>query len=384
MEVAGYTKVLYRQQNNDMTEYPKVGIVYLLYYHNESYVDDMVSAIQKLTYPKDKVELIIVVNPHEEEGSFAHYIDDMVMPLSEKELPRVTVLPQMKNVGFAEGNNAGTERAIEQGCEYVYYHNNDGFMAANALEPIVEAFEADNTIGAVQSLMLLHPETNLVNSAGNSYQYLGFGYCDEYRTPVKELNLQVIKDIDYASGAALAVRADLIKKFGAWSTDFFMYHEDLEWSLRLRATGHRVVLARDSVFYHKYQFGRSIQKFYWMERNRIAVMLMYYKIPTFIVLLPMLIAMEIGLWGFAFLGGWVKEHKKVYEYWMKRENWKLWLAKRKRIQKMRTVGDRELLKYAQSGIHFQDASVDKPIVNYVGNPVLAVYYWIVVKGLIWW
>ena len=367
-----------------MKEFPKIGIVYLLYYHNASYVDDMVSAIKKLTYPRDKIELIIVVNPHAEEGSYAHYIDDTVMPLSEKELPRVTVLPQMENVGFAEGNNAGTDWALAHDCDYVYYHNNDGFMAANSLEPIIEAFESDKIIGAVQSLMLLHPDTQLVNSAGNSYQYLGFGYCDEYRTPVKDLQLPAIKDIDYASGAALMVRADLIKKFGAWGADFFMYHEDLEWSLRLRATGHRIVLARDSVFYHKYQFGRSIQKFYWMERNRIAVMLMYYKIPTFILLMPMLVAMELGLWMFAALGGWLTEHKNVYKYWMKKENWKLWLAKRKKIQKMRTEGDRGLLKYSKSGIHFQDASVDRPIVKYIGNPVLAVYYWIVVKILIWW
>ena len=121
-----------------------------------------------------------------------------------------------------------------------------------------------------------------------------------------------------------------------------------------------------------------------MERNRIGVMLMYYKIPTFIVLFPVLVAMELGLWVFAFLGGWVSEHKKVYLYWMKKENWKLWLGKRKKIQKMRTVSDRMLLQNAVSGIHFQDASVDKPIVNYVGNPVLALYYWAIVRLIIWW
>jgi len=367
-----------------MKESPKIGIIYLLYYHNESYVDDMVSAIKKLTYPHEKIELIIVVNPTSDEGLFTHYIDDTVMPLSEKELPRVTVLSQKENIGFGPGNNVGTEWALEHGCDYVFYHNNDGFMASNSLEPIMEAFENDPTIGAAQSLMLLHPETHLVNSTGNSYQYLGFGYCDQYRTPVKDLHLPAVKEVDYASGAALVVRADLIRKYGMWDCDFFMYHEDLEWSLRLRTVGYRIVLIRDSVFYHKYQFGRSIQKFYWMERNRIAVMLMYYKIPTFVVLLPMLIAMELGLWAFAVLGGWLPEHKKVYAYWMKKENWKLWLKKRKNIQKTRTVGDRELLKHAQSCIHFQDASVDRPIVNYVGNPVLAVYYWIVVKGLIWW
>ena len=367
-----------------MDQYPKIGIVYLLFYHNESYVDDVVSALKKLTYPKDKIEFIIVSNPHPEQGSFVPYIEEAVMPLSEKELPRVTILAQKENLGFAGGNNIGATWAMEQGCDYVFFHNNDGFFAANALEPLINAMESDKTIGAAQSLMLLHPETDLVNSTGNSFHYLGFGFCDQYRIPVKDLNLPPIKEIPYASGAALLVRSELIKQYGAWDDDFFLYHEDLEWAMRLRVRGYKIVLVRDSVFYHKYQFSRSVTKFYWMERNRYGVMLMFFKWPTLLLLLPMGLVMEIGLWFFAIKNGWVQERVKVYQYWLQKESWKLWLGKRRRIQTMRQVSDRYLMKYAVSGIYFQDASVDNPIVNYIANPVMAAYYWVVVRGLIWW
>ena len=99
-----------------------------------------------------------------------------------------------------------------------------------------------------------------------------------------------------------------------WDHDFFLYQEDLEYSFRLRAAGYRSVLVKDSIFYHKYQFSRSITKFYWMERNRYGVMLMFFRIPTLILLFPMAFCLELGLWLFAIKGGWVKERVKVYKF----------------------------------------------------------------------
>ncbi len=347
-------------------------------------MDDVLAGLKRLTYPKDRVEFVIVDNPHPEFGSSARFIDETVIPLSGKDIPHVTLLAQKENLGFAGGNNVGIRWALEHGFDYVYFHNNDGFVAGTALEPLVKAMEADKTIGVAQSLMLLHPETELVNSAGNAFHYLGFGFCNAYRLSVTQLQWPEIKDIAYASGAALLMRVDLLKQFGLWDGDFFMYHEDLEYSLRLRMAGYRVVLVRDSVFYHKYQFARSITKFYWMERNRYGVMLMFFRWPTLLLLLPIGIPLEIGLWLFAWRGGWMEEKIKVYRYWMDIDHWKLWLGKRRQTQAIRKVTDRTLLKNAASGIYFQDQQVQNPLVTHLANPVMNVYYWLIVKGLIWW
>lgn len=361
---------------------PKIAIIYLSF-HCEPYMDDIISSLKKLTYPRDRVEFVIVDNPHPTLGPSVKYLEETVMPLSGKEIPHVTLLPQTDNIGFGPGNNAGVEWALANGFEYVYFHNNDGFMAANCLEPIVAVMEADKSIGAAQSLMLLHPETELVNSTGNAYNYLGFGFCNDYRVPIASLNLPAVKEVAYTSGAALMMRADLIRQYGSWDDSFWMYHEDLEWSFRLRIVGYKSVMVRDSVFYHKYQFSRSISKFYWMERNRFAVLLMYFNWATLAVLFPMLVAMEFALIAFALKGGWWSERKKVYQYWTKADSWRFWLKKRAHIQSLKKISDRELLAPAVSGIYFQDKMTDNWIVNKVGNPILAVYYW-VVKLIVRW
>lgn len=366
-----------------LTNYPKIAIVYLSF-HCEPYMDDVVSALKNITYPKDKLEFVIVDNPHPEYGSSVRYIEENVMPLSGKELPHTTLLAQSENLGFAGGNNKGVEWALAHNFDYVFFHNNDGFVAANAFEPLVDVLEQDKTVGIAQSLLLLHPETDLVNSTGNSFHYLGFGYCGDYRRPVKELNLPEKREVDYASGAAFMISTELIRKYGMWDHDFFLYHEDLEWSYRIRVAGYKIVMLRDSVFYHKYQFSRSITKFYWMDRNRYGVMLMFFRWPTLLLLFPMAFILEFGLWLFAWKGGWAKKRSEVYKYWLQWKHWKLWLGKRKYIQSIRQVSDRYLLSFSVPDIAFQEREMENPLLVYVGNPVMKLYYWIVVKGLIWW
>src|SRR3989338_6233695 len=229
-----------------LSNLPKVAIIYLSF-HCEPYMDDVVSALKKLSYSKDRVAFVIVDNPHPQYGSSVRYIEETVMPLSGVELPQVVILPQKENLGFAGGNNVGIQWAINNRYDYVYFHNNDGFVAADSLEPLIAAMENDKTIGIAQPMILLYPETNLINTDGNSFHYLGLAFCGNLRKPKESVKHQPVEEIGYASGAAQLMRVDLLKQYGAWDHDFFLYHEDLEYSLRVRALGYKIVLVPDSV-----------------------------------------------------------------------------------------------------------------------------------------
>ncbi len=366
-----------------MNNYPKVTIVYLSYYA-KAYVDDVIGALKKITYPKDRIDFVIVDNPRAEYGSLAPYLEEVFRPLSGKEIPEVTILAQTENLGFAGGNNVGAAWGIAHGADYIFFHNDDGFMAADGLERLVEVMENDRTIGMAQSLMLLYPETAYVNSSGNSFHYLGFGFCNNYRTPVADIGGPIVENISYASGAACLVSRSLIQKFGMWDHDFTMYHEDLEWSFRLRIAGYRVVVVKNSLFYHKYQFSRSIQKFYLMQRNRYGVMLMFFRLPTLLLLLPMALVLEVGLWFFAWKNKWLDKQFAIYVYWLQYKHWKLWLKKRRYIQSIRTIPDRELFRNASSTIEFQEKMMQNPLLTYVGNPIMKWYYNIVIKIFLRW
>ncbi|MFA6424362.1 MAG: glycosyltransferase family 2 protein [Candidatus Magasanikbacteria bacterium] len=365
-----------------MNQFPKVAIIYLSY-HCEPYIDDVVSALKKMTYPKDKVEFVVVDNPHPTYGLSVRYLEENIMLMSGNELPHITLLPQKENLGFAGGNNVGIQWALDNGFDYVYFHNNDGFVAANFLEPLIDVMEKDKTVGAVQSLLMLYPETDLLNSTGNSFHYLGLGFCDNLRVKKDSLKLEKVYETSYSSGAAILMRADLLSQYGLWDHDFFMYHEDIEYSFRLKIAGYKIMVASDSLFYHKYSFGRNQIKFYYIERNRMGVMLMFFKWPTLLLFLPMGLILEVGLLLFAAKQGWIKEKFKAYAYWLELSSWKLWLKKRAYVQSIRKISDREMIKTFVGKIIFNEQSIKNPILDYIANPLMN-FYWLIVKNIIFW
>lgn len=365
-----------------MNSFPKIAIIYLSF-HCEPYMDDVVAALKKITYPKDKLVFVVVDNPHPQFGPSARYIQENVMPLSEKEIPRVVLLPQKENLGFAGGNNVGMQWALDHDYDYVFLHNEDGFAAANFLEPMIDAMEKDKTIGAVQPLVILYPDTDLINTSGNSFHYLGLGFCNNLRARRDTVALPAVAETAYASGAAIMMRADLLSQYGLWDNDFFLYHEDIEYCYRLKAAGYRIVVARDSLFYHKYSFSRNREKFYYIERNRYGVMLLFFKWPTLLLLLPMGIILDLGLLLFAWRSGWLESKINAYKYWLKRSSWRLWLSKRKKIQGWRKVNDRILMKEMVGRVIFEEKCINNPLLRYVGNPLMAAYWW-VIKRIIFW
>ncbi len=365
-----------------MENYPKVAIVYLSF-HSEIYLDDMISALEKVTYPKDRLELVVPDNPHPTYGSSMRALEEKLLPISGRTIPHVTLLPQKENLGFSVGNNAGIQWALDNGFDYVYFHNIDGFVAANFLEPLIDVMENDKSVGAVQSLLMLYPETDLVNSSGNSFHYLGLGFCNNLRVKRSDLQLEKVSEIGFSSGAAVLMRADLLRQYGLWDPDFFMYHEDIEYSFRLRIAGYKIMVATDSLFYHKYSFGRNQIKFYGMERNRFGVMLMFFKWQTLLLFLPMALVLELGLLVFAAKQGWIKEKLKAYAYWLKLSSWKLWLKKRRYVQSIRKVSDKEMTGTFVGKIEFNEQSIKNPVLDHIANPLMN-FYWSIVKKIIFW
>ena len=322
----------------------KTAIIYLLCNDEpEKYLENALKGVISQTYPKENMSLTIVYNPVANADVHLQYINETIS-LFSAQLPKTVVLPQEINIGFSAGNNVGMKWAIENNFNYVFLHNGDGYLQSSAIESMVGVLEKDEKIGQVQALMLLDPENDLINSAGNNFHYLGIGYCANFRQPVRDFKFVEIADIGYASGAATMLRVDLLKKFGLWNESFFLYHEDTEYSLRLKIKGYRICLAGKALFYHRYEFNKKkYNKFYWIERNRHVLQLLFYRWPTIILLLPLEILYNLGLIVYSAIAGWLPGLVKVYIYWLQPKNWRFWLKARREIQKDRRLSDRELI-----------------------------------------
>ncbi len=361
---------------------PSIAIIYLSF-HCEPYIEQTAASLASMSYPKERVAFVIVDNPHPEYGGSGDHIREHVMSRSRKDLPRVVLIENEKNLGFAGGNNVGLRWALDNDYDYVVFLNDDAYLGEDTLAELVAHMSADERIAIAQPLIMLSPEKQLVNSSGNAMHVLAMGYCMDYRRNAADLALPAVRDVPYASGAAMMMRTKKAVASGGWDKDFFMYHEDMEWSLRCRILGGRVVMVRDGIAYHTYNFSKSIKKYYWMERNRFAVLLMYYRWPTLILLAPILLLTEFGLFGIALTRGWWKEKLAVYRYWLDPAHVRLWLKKRAIIQKQRLVSDRFLLSHVTGIIAFQEGDVSSPWVTHVANPILKRYTALLKSIVIW-
>jgi GT2 family glycosyltransferase len=369
-----------------MMMYPKVGIIYLTYPtpNWERDINRCLASMEKITYPKDRLELICV----ESKGKIAPlqaWFQEKWMPKSEKELPRISYIFRDEAIGFAGNNNLGLIKAKELGCEYVHLTNEDTDVDPDYILRAVERAESDPSIAYVQSLILLGEDRSRVNTVGNAFHYLGFGYSNGYGW-TKEQALAFFEkekargnkdlEIGYGSGAGVLCRVSALDHAGLFDEGFFMYHEDTDASLRARMRGLKTVVEPTSILWHYYEFAKNKINYYWMERNRYVLLLSYYRLWTLIVLFPVIVAMDLGILVFSIKGGWFDMKRKMYRELFTVEFWKWVMVRRKDVQAMRNISDREFLRQAVPVIGFQEETVKNPLLDYVGNPLLTAYWWV--------
>lgn len=365
-------------------ERPRVAVIVVSWNHGR-FLADCFGAVERAGIAPGDATLMIVDNASPD-GSGDFIARELLSPggATTKGGFPCLFFKNGDNKGFSGGNNQAMRRALDEGYEFVYLLNPDTEAQPGFLEEALRVAASDPTIGVVQSFLRLHPKTELVNSYGNEIHFLGFGYAGGESVPVSDPGVQAklrVRDIAYASGAGMLIRSSLLREIGMLDEELFAYHEDLEFSWRARLAGRRVVLAPKSVVFHKYEFSRSIKKYFWMERNRLIVMARMYRVPTLVLLLPAFLAMEVGLWLFAFKGGWWKEKGRACAYFLSAASWRRLLAARRRAQALRKITDREATALFTGEILFQQ--MRPALLTRFANPVFSAY-WLVARSLMFW
>lgn len=339
----------------------KIAIILINYkdYANK-YLSDCLLSIRRQKFLGEKK--IYIVDNASTEDSYNFLI---------KNAPEVEIIINKNNDGFAKGNNDAIEKAFEDGCDYIFLLNMDTVIYDdNAILESIKVAESDEKIGAVQSRLMLWPEKHLINSTGNNTHFLGFGFCKNYRDKFYSHSLKN-NNIFYPSGAAVLFKKKILKEVGLFDESYFMYNEDQDLGWRIWLAGYRCVLSVDSIVYHKYEFNRSINKYYFMDRNRIITIFKNYSFITLLLIFPAFLLMELGLLIFSFKNGWFVKKIKTWLYFFKINSWKKILKERKAIQKNRKVKDSDLINMFSWKIEYQE--INSPLLK-IANYFFGFYF----------
>jgi GT2 family glycosyltransferase len=326
----------------------RVAIVISPNWHDyaEKYIDDCLAGINAQDY---QGEIKVFITDNETSDKSFDFLHSKLSALDVK----WEIWRNNGNDGFAKGCNDSMKKALEEGFDYIFNLSIHSLIQSSCVSFLVEAAESDSRIGAVQALCLLYPEKDKILSLGNATHFLGFGYCEGYRDGVNSAPTK-IRDIFYPSGGSFFIKKEVLEKIGMFDEEYWMYNEDQELGWRVWLAGYRCVLAPQAVMHSKYEFLRSIKKYYWMDRNRILAILECYEIKTLLLILPAFIFMELGLILFSLQNGSLKEKIKVWKYFLSLKNWQYILKARARNQRLRQVRDREIARLITGKIWYQE------------------------------
>ena len=178
---------------------------------------------------------------------------DASLELMRTSFPNIRCIAMEENRGFAEGYN----QALSQiDAEYYVLLNSDVEVTAQWLEPMLDYMDSHADTGACGPKILDYKKKTHFEYAGASGGFIdmyGFPYCrGRIFTEIEEDKGQYddIKDVLWASGCALMVRATEYHTQGGLDKDFFAHMEEIDFCWRLNNRGLKVTVIPQSIIYH--------------------------------------------------------------------------------------------------------------------------------------
>lgn len=177
--------------------------------------------------------------------------------------PKVKVLENRENLGFAAGNN----RALhESSGRFLLLLNSDTKLIENSLEKMVSFMEKNKKIG-ISSCQLINPD-GLIQASGGFFPnffriFTWMFFLDDLpfvsslikpfhpHTPsfylaktsfvyLKQKWFEEDHSQDWVTGAFFLMRKEVFKKIGELDEKFFMYAEEMEFCYRAKKAGFEV------------------------------------------------------------------------------------------------------------------------------------------------
>ncbi|MDP2837933.1 MAG: glycosyltransferase family 2 protein [Candidatus Moranbacteria bacterium] len=225
---------------------PLVGIV-VLNFNGQDCLSRSLASLKGLCYP---CFFVVVVDNASTDDSLA---------LAKRNFPQYQYLTRQENSGFASGMNTGIRYVLKQGAAFIWLLNNDAWVEPNTLSLLI-AEASRNELAALWSPIILDPVTKA--------RWFAKGQIDALRMralhqlPTKAELAASSYESAFLTGCALLVRSAVLEQVGLLDERFFLYYEDVDFSLRVRAAGFQGRVVPGATVWHTEQSAMNPEKLY--------------------------------------------------------------------------------------------------------------------------
>lgn len=204
----------------------------------------------------------------------------------EKRHPQMRYIENKENLGFPEGNNIGIRQALREKCEYIILLNNDTIISPELFSQLVICAQSHESVGLISPKIYFakgyeyHPDRYREKEKGRVVWYAGgiLDWDNVYAThrgvdEVEHGQYDKTTETDFATGCCMLITKQLIETIGFFDKKYFLYFEDVDYSIRAKKSGLKVLYCPKTFLWHKNAAssdkpGSSIHMYY-QTRNRL-------------------------------------------------------------------------------------------------------------------
>lgn len=293
------------------------------------------AALERQTHALD--EILVVDNAS----------SDATLARIAVEHPRVRVLALPDNRGPGAARNLGL--AAARG-ELVLWVDHDIYLAPDALERMLAA-RARMHAEVVVPRIRLHPEREMVQCDGGAPHVVGTLVLRNGFRPLERIEPSGPVHVGAAPSGCMLVERGAVEAVGGFDESYFFYFEDLEFSLRLRLCGYRILCEPAAEAFHDRGSGTALayrgrgayprERAYLLMRNRLRVVATHFAGRTILALAPTLLVYEAASLVLSLLHGWGGAWLEAWR-WLYAHRREV-LARRRWVQTRRRLPDGALL-----------------------------------------
>ncbi|MBI1222186.1 MAG: glycosyltransferase [Bacteroidetes bacterium] len=325
---------------------PKV-VVAILNYNTRAFLEKFIPALKHTDYPN--FEILVIDNASTDDS----------LDFLKKYHPEIRQVALNRNYGFAGGYNEGLKNI--DGDYYVLL-NSDVEVVPNWLNPVIQHMELELDVAASMPKILSYRDGHLFEYAGAAG-----GFIDRFAYPfcrgrifdvVEKDNSQYnsIRDVFWASGAAMVVRRKIWEELKGLDADYFAHMEEIDLCWRMKNRGYRVTCVPDGKVYHV--GGGTLtrenpKKTRLNFRNTLITMTKNMDAGELLWKMPVKLVLD-GLAGILFLskGQWKNTWAIVQAHFLFYSRLSYWISKRKESRTMHHSNRVGMLKGSIVWQHF--------------------------------
>jgi GT2 family glycosyltransferase len=345
----------------------------LITYNSAAYLRDCIGSL-RVAAPDTPILII-------DNGS-----SDDTLAIIRSDYPMCRLIALEQNIGHSAACNLALERSE---TEWVLLLDHDTAVPQGWLEPLLEAAEQHwPATGMVSSRAIfdgqerIHHDGGFAHYVGHMTLHHGFARPSDHPDPTPfEVGAQAATSLLVHRARALAA--------GGFDSDFFIYLNDFELTLRMRLRGWPSYVAPSSVVLHRQGNPETswrgsgsypARRAFLIYRNRWMLMLKIYQLRTLIICAPMILLYEVILFGAALRKGWLGAYAQALRAVFR--HWPTLMQQRRQIQATRMIGDRKLL--SAHGLSFVPGLVKSPAARLAQRAIEALLsgYWRLVQPLL--